>query len=621
MSTTPCYLQLIYGPDVEGDPLNYTTNAVIPLTGKYRLLSKIVYGDDENQVLYHEHSLTVESIIYNETHTGPVDNVEEEVQRLRTILSTPRHQLKLHPIGLGELGTINVDDMDVKGGPFPQDITVESVASNNAIMIRWAVMFRTKEGCEGSGVPSTLLQYNVEQDMNVDDDGNMEFTLNITYQSSEPITDPQALADISITLVRRVNKSFQGMTKKKRTSLSRDQRIMSIRIVYKEIDSDSAFLPYTSNIQVTDELESSLLGSNKFAGIGFYTWRRTIGGVIRLPSRIHKGYAWYVFLLILRERFKNLRVYGKIAAVLDATPPVSQPNIEADQETNWYLLLRLKITNPIYSREMRFECTYVVVTDLNSLEASTRIFQRVNADENEATTLSDQWEAWQTSRNTNLNGRFNYTVSGTPIVYDQCTGSYSDHQIGPNSLLGLEIEGEEPSGSAGEDSSEDARDPLGLGLSPKYTWIKYENDFEIEEDTNSIPVSYLEEPSPGYYTSTDGAYSNREVAGFIYNGKTTNSLQTNPPTVIARGHSTYFVRMKGHAMRVGYKIPLPFIVTVAGKTAKRVGGKVSHKQVAAGDIPTYLAKWDILYCIEGGDIYNEDIMNSIITTGTPGMYT
>ena len=619
MSTTPCYLQLIYGPDVDpAGALNYTTNAVIPLTGKYRLLSKIVYGDDEVQVLYHEHSLDVEAIIYNETHTGPVDDVEEEVQRLRAILSTPALQLKLHPIGLGELGIINKDDMDVKGGPFPQDITVESVASNNAIMIRWSVMFRTKPACSGSAL-STLLQYNVEQDMNVDDDGNMEFTLNITYQASDPITNPQTLSDISDVLIRRTSKSFQGMTKRKRTSLSRDQRIMSVRLVYKEIESDSAYFAYTSNVQITDELESSLLGSSIYAGKGFYTWRRTIGGSIRLPPRIHKSYAWYVFLIILRERFKDLRLFGKIAAVLDVTAPASQPNVNADKETNWYLPLRIKLTNPIYSREMKFECTYVVATDLNSLISATRIFQRVNTDENDATQLSTQWKTWQDAKNINLNGRFNYTISGTPIVYDQCTGGYSDHQIGSNSLLDLETEDDPSSSDGGE--TEDGRDPLGLGFGPKYTWVKYDNDFEIEEDTNSVPVSYLEQPSSGYYTSTNGANSNREIAGFIYNGKTSGASQTNPSVVIERGHSTYFVRMKGHAMRVGYKIPMPFIVTVAGLTAKRVGGKISHKQVAAGDFPTYLAKWDILYAIEGGDIYSSDIAAAIVSTGAPGHYT
>lgn len=612
MSTTPCYEQLIYGPDVDpAGALNYTTNAVIPLTGKYRLLSKVVYGDDEVQVLYHEHSLDVESIIYNETHTGPVDNVEEEVQRLRSILSTPRHQLKLHPIGLGEIGIINKDQMDVKGGPFPQDITVESIASNNAIMVRWSVMFRTQAEC--SSLLSTLLQYNVEQDMNVDDDGNMEFTVNITYQSSAPITNPQVYSDISNILIRRASKSFQGMTKKKRTSLSRDQRIMSVRVVYREIESDSAFVPYTSNIQVNDEIDSTL-------AMGFYKWNRNISGTIRLPPRIHKAYAWYVFLLILRERFRNLRLYGKVAAVLDNTRPGSQPVDSDVQETNWYFPIRMKLTNPIYSREMKFDFTYAVVTDLNSLQYSTGIFNRVNADESNTSQVSTQWKAWQDARNTNLNGRFNYTIGGTPIVYDQCTGGYSDHELGSNSLLGLEIESEGTSTSSPPEDEEDARDPLRLGIDPRYSWIRYDNDFEIEEDTNSLAISYLEEPSSTYYSNGDGIYSNREETGFNYNGTITNVSQTNPPRVIARGHSTYFVRMKGHAMRTNYKIPMPFVVTIAGRTVKRVGGKISHKQIGSGDYPVYLAKWDILYAVEGGDIYNEDIANSIVTTGSPANY-
>ena len=100
----------------------------------------------------------------------------------------------------------------------------------------------------------------------------------------------------------------------------------------------------------------------------------------------------------------------------------------------------------------------------------------------------------------------------------------------------------------------------------------------------------------------------------------TPSVQTNPPTSIARGHSTFYIRMRGHAMRYNYKIPFPYIDSVAGKTAKRVQGRISQKQVNASDEPIYLAKWDILYMIEGGDPYSLDLMSSIVTTGDPAYY-
>lgn len=638
---TPCYQQVIYGPDVienteTPDPLWTTRNVVIPLSSNHNLQTKFVYGDDEVQVLYQEHTLNVEAVIYKETFRGATDDMEAEVKRIRSILGTPGLQLKLYPVGLGAIDTIILTQPDAKGGPFPQDLSVQPIASNNAILIRWAVMFRTIN-CT-SPATANLLQYNVEQDMNVDDDGNMEFTCHITYQTKNPITDPNSIQSLSNLLVKRVDKSFQGMTKKKRTSLSRDQRILSVRLVYKEIESDNAFFPYTSNIQITDEIESELLGTNIYNGKGFSTWRRSIGGSIRLPARIHKMYAWVVFIKILRARFKKLYPFAKISDVLDVTKDAAQ-NDDAEDEF-YYLPLRIKITNPIYSRELRFDITYMITSDLQNLFNNTKIFARVNTqftgaeEESEPLPLSTQWLTWQQSRNTNLNGLFQYTLDGTPIVYNQCTGTITGtHQVGPNALLPQEYDtdwdGVEPSEEIDPESEAyDAAYPEHKydeeDVVASKSWVKYDNEFELIEDTNSIHVGFLEQPSSNYYSTPagQGALADRVKVGMTLHGKNSNASQTYPNIVIERGHSNQMVRMYGHAIRAKYKIPIPYIVTIGGKVAKRIGTpRVSQKQVSTGDIPIYLAKWDITYAIVGGDVYSNDILSTIVSTGAPGHYT
>jgi len=635
---TPCYEKVIYGVDVSD--LGSPQTAVLPFTSSHQLLSDVVYGDDEVQPLYTENTLTLETVLYNEV--SDVTDIEAECTRIAKILKTPSLQLKIYPVGLGQIATVNVSQPDAKGGPFPQSVVVEPIASNNAILVRWTVMFRTIECPNPLGV--NLLQYNVEQDMNVDDDGNMEFTTNITYQTVTPITDPQTHVNITNFLIRRVGKSFQGMTKKKRTSLSRDQRIMSIRIVFKEIESDNAYFPCTSNIEVTDSLESDLLGTSILSGIGFYSWKRDLSIRIRLPARVHKLYAHIVALKILRARFKKLYPFSKLAAIFDIDPPTAQenPTLLTDQ---YYYPLRIKITNPIYSREMSMDVTYVVVSDLDNLLNASKIYSRVNTgfvgaeEESEPTELSDQWEAWQNSRDHRLNGRFQYTLDGTPIVYNQCTGTHSSQQVGANRVLDLE---EDPDWDGYDDGdltsgvsctvdldNNQARDiaypelKYGDDLDVANSWVAYDNDFEIIEEVNNVNVSYLEQPSSDYYKSNVGGggdYSNRVWAGMTLHGKTANASQSFPNTVIDRGHSTFYVRMKGYAIRLGSKIPLPFVETVAGNPVKRHTAKASHKQIATGDIPVYLAKWDIVYVVEGGDIYSTDILNTIVSTGGPAHY-
>lgn len=632
---TPCYTNVIYGPSVTVLPVDTDANVVIPLTGKHNLSSNAVYGDDEAQHLYYENTLNLEAVIHLQTSTGTSDNIEFEVARIRSILNTKGLQLKINDVGLGAIPTINVAQPDVKGGPYPQNVTVEPIASNNAVFIRWSITFRTVE-CP-SPLSVNLLQYNVEQDFQIDDDGNLEFTVNLTYQTVTPITDPTVHGALTEILILRVGKSYQGFTKTVRTSLSRDQRIMSIRLVYKEIKSDNAFYPNISDIQIDDEMESNLLGSNAFTGIGFYSWRRSIGGTIRLPPRIHKGYAWLIFLKILKERFKGSVLSPKLSAVLDATPTSGQPVDAAAATHNFYIPLRIKFTNPLYERSMKFDVTYVMVTDLDHLINNSNIFARVNVNPTEvppvapevdptyvAATLSTQWHNWQLTRPHPLMGVFQYTLGGTPIVYNQCTGTASDHELGANTVLPLEVDPD----SLGEDTenARKATNPKGeiSNNKAKYSWINYDNNFEIIEDTNCVSVAFLEQPGdPNYYSSIEslGANSHRAYAGMSMHGKVTPSSQATPNITVDRGHSTNYIRMRGSALRVGYKIPIPFVSSIGGKTAKRMESRVSQKQVAKGDVPVYLAMWDITYVAVGGDVYADDILTTIKTSGAPASYT
>jgi len=482
---TPCYLYMIYGPSAEGVELSgggfgaadADDNAVIPLTGKYKLSEKIIYAADEVSPLYREFTLQFETVIYKETMTGSGTDVEFEVARLRTILDTPGYQLKLYPLGLGQFGIINVDDMDVKGGPFPQDILIQPFASNRAILMSGNIMFRLSYCNTLGGEFPALLQYNVEQDMNVDENGVMEFTVNILYQSATPITNPNALVAKTNILIRETGKSFQGMHKKKRTSMSRDQRILSIRIVYKEIESDSAYYPYTRNIELTDSIESTLLSSGKSITStgGFYKWKRDLTCTIRLPPRISKSWAYYVMRRIIVDRFRNLEMMDKKQALKDAANVTGQPEDAAEAKKNFYLPLRIKIDNTSYNRELRFSLTYLVVSSLDAVITATKILARVDASfndpgEEDPKDLSTQWSEWQQTRDNNLNGYFQYEINGTPITINQCNGTTSTHTFNSNILAPLEQE-DIPSSSTAEET-ETLRTPYGE-LTANNSWLEY----------------------------------------------------------------------------------------------------------------------------------------------------
>lgn len=631
---TPCQLTAVYGPTANDAVPNATTNAIIPLTGHYSLRSSVVYGDDEWQYLYTEYTFQFETVIYLETMTGPGSDVEEEVARLQTILQTPGLKLKIYPIGLGEFGTINHDQFDIKGGPYPQDISVVPYTGNRSIVISGTIMFRitgciTHGGSPGTAPTNKLLQYNIEQDFNVDEEGILEFTLNITYQQNTATTiQASNLGVLSSTLVRFVGKSFQGMKVKRRTSISRDGRTVSMRVVYKEHDSDSAFHVYTKNISVTDDLESSITGE-PMAGAGFKTWRRSFDISIRLPNRVHKAWAWYVAKRILIERFKNLKILNNatLKNLLGNDP--GQP-AKVDPNEPWYVPLKIKISNPIYSREVKFNFVYLISSTLKQVVANTKIFDRVEAyvdDENAVNpgTLSDQWYDWQVSQDdVRINGLFQYGSANLPATYNQCTNTTNAPEIGPT----LEHPTEYPDPDGEEEEDDDtARKPYDIPtreIAPENSWLAYKNKMEIIEESNFVISDYLQDPNASSPYNYYGAqpttqYSNDSEVSLI-NGYLTSPSQEQPSIIIPRGFSSFYVRMKGYALRYNHKINIPMITTVNGRTARRITVRSGQSTLSESDEPIFLAMWDALYFVQGGDPYSTDVNAGIKTTGNPTYY-
>jgi hypothetical protein len=646
---TPCYQNILYGPsvDVEYADLNHTLNVVLPTTGKPKLRMETIYADDGVQVAYYEYTLTVDTVIYSENQV--LNDMEAEVTRIREILGTPGLMLSMHPVGLGELPIVNSDEIDIKGGPFPQEVVVEPIASNKAIYVKWTVITRLSTCPDISGPPG-LIQFTSELDFDVDDEGDLTFNYRFTYQHASPITDVGFFNNYARILGVDLSKSYQGMQRKKRVSFSRDQRIAKVHITFTDIKSDNAYFPRTHNIDVTDELSSDLLSKNTLSGAGFYTWNRRISGTITLPQRVHKSWAWIVFLRILRSRFYRLYPTTKIAAILDATAPTNQEDEPEDKTTDFYLLHKIRITNPIYTRTMKFDVEYVVVTNLANLIDNTKIFSRVNTafedcpEVSEPLTLSEQWRLWDAAKDLtkNVDGVFAYNVSGAPVVFNQCTGDASEVSFISGRLLSNENDPDYPENDGASSFADPCEqgynldeapfpDRMGLHSTPsmqaaaKNSWLDYNNEFEILEKANNLQVSFLTNPGANYYktTQTQAATTNRGSTQMTLDGKTSDPASSVlvKSITIPRGVSRYQLRMKGYAMRAGYKIPIPSVVTVAGASVSKTGQpRIKHVQLVKGDAPVYLAMWDIIYNVDT-DIHSADVIASIVTSGVAGHYT
>jgi hypothetical protein len=618
-----CYKYVAYGPHADdANAVTYTDTAVIPTSGTHKIRIQPIYGDDGTQLMYYEHTLTIDAVIYEKTAISAyTSDIESEVARLREILLTKGNMLQLYPSGLGNYSTINgpgaADAQDLTGGPYPQEVSVEPVGSNNAIAIHWVVVFRIAH-CDSK--LTELVQFNSELDFDVDEDGDIAFNLRVTYQRKTPITSIATLDTLVNALKHNAGTSFPGMKRRKRTSLSRDQRTAHIHIQYKEIKSDSAFYPIVRNIEAVDEISSDLVASGPLSGRGFSSWNRKITATITLPKRVHKSYAWIVFLKLMKQRLTYLQQLAKVANVLDVTPAPGQAG-EASISKNSYLLTHISLTNPIYTRTMRFEAHYFIMCDLGNLLAKSKIFARVNTLFSDSPTdtvpvkLTDQWLAWDTANNDSLASALGL-VHSVPIVYSQCAGTYSTPSVAATKLGAMETDQDSPNDVYEEpQSTEDA----------KHTWLEYKNGFSVVEETNNVQVSYLQPtPSPTYYQAdpgTAGIYGARDANGFVINARYADASGTTLPSqTIRRGLSQFKVRMRGYAIRAKHKIPIPVVVSVGGQSAYRTGIiEYNQEQISQGEVPVYMATWDVVYNVDK-DIHSQDLFNSIQSNGASGHF-
>jgi hypothetical protein len=642
---TVCYNHIIYGPTVDSDPTN-AANVSIPYTGKPKVIIRPKYADDGVSVKYYEYELKVSATIYSAVTV--LADIEDEIKRIKKILSTPRLMLKMYPVGLGTspvvngvVGVLGTDRTpDMANGPLPGELSVTPAVTNQAIDIEWTVTTWISH-C-ATGFSNNLVQFVSELDIDVDEEGNISFLQRVVYESSIRVTDLTPFNAMMDSFGLVIGKSFQGMYQTKSTHQSMDGRTLTFESRYREIPSDSAFAPFTRNIEATDDLSSSLIPD------GFYKWHRRIAAKITLPARIHKAWAWVIFKKILAERLRNMEQVPKAKAE-DMLKPANQETAAAPAA--WYLCMKMKFTNSLYSRVMSFDFEYLLISTLEKLLSRTLIMSRVNSGfrlnpgtgvieaTSSPTSLSDQWVVWDSAFTTNVNGAADYEQD-VPVVYTQCllTSVQPTPQaprIRGTALLPLEndpdiaLPAPAPSttpgtASAGETAYQNTP-KTDTDIAAAYSWADYSNTFEIIQNNDNIQTSYIQPVVATLYQNTSPEVGPlRTTTGWQINNDTSSGADSgaDQPETVNRGIATYKVRMRGHAVRAGYRIPTPVLTSVGGKTVERTDqARIVQKQIAQSDTtPVYLAMWDITYNVNK-NICADDIGAQLKSSGHPGFYT
>ena len=190
-------------------------------------------------------------------------------------------------------------------------------------------------------------------------------------------------------------------------------------------------------------------------------------------------------------------------------------------------------------------------------------------------------------------------------------------------------------------------------VDPRVSWIQANEFYEILETNPTVPTESLGDTKAEKFTaktenanslyndleldptipvdsrtpSATAASENIELTtGAQFMGRTNPETDdTEEPNYVRKTYATkptrQYVKVRGYAMRLKYKIPCPTVVTIAGEPAIRVGtGRFFHKEVSAdADTPVYMAMWEQTYTVDK-NIQSDDILQSIESTGASILY-
>lgn len=707
--------KIVYGTQ----PKNFanTNNAVLDASyGTSKLYCKPIYGNDQVTPIYYEYTLSVETVIYEwETEDASLD-MEDEVERLKLILGKPGLKLMIYPVGLSNIPIVNgVDPGDLgndsqgneypdlgvspdpTGGPFPQVVSIAPFAGNRAIYVRWEVMFRIQHCIFGVYNTDEAYELSIESDFDVDDEGDVRYTLIGTYRHVGQTLDGQSTVTTPLLMDFRAwmlagltddglgafnfTNQWTGFNMRSKMSVSRDKRTATFTIVMDPIKSPHAYFSSAHQISATDVLGSDLQN-------GFFQWTRNLQVTVTLRASHAKYSAWLIFLRIIQQRMRYVTLINDVALVQDKDVVNAE---EANKKVaSKYLLLSVQLTDEIYTRTMKFNATFVIFSTLKKILRASNIFGKINnsydvvendrkglgsiiCDAHKPSSLKDQWARWSLA--STYQPRGNTRPSMVRGIFDVCGASFDapilihqrmftpDPQAYPNNSANPSTQYPLGTGETtartpypGQQADIDAgfnADPLQgvhkalicgsvtpadeITYFPEAAdnWVDYQTEIVLIEDTNNIPIRYLNGYDIAGYHSSDTLNTGKLYTKFAINNQvtptdhllpgdayTSGTPYTDRFHTISRGAPRFYILFTGYAVRVMDQIPIPSLIafnlvpniadSANYKPVVRVGKPMtSHRQVGSSPNPLYVAKWRIMYTIDE-DVRRENILARLL---------
>lgn len=558
--------------------------------------ARFIWDRSERTVKYVEYTFKIETVILPED--APVSNeaspVDANIENIRKKLSAPRKAFTFAGQGFATSFQVNTAAntmIDVNYGPKPRILSWEPIGSNKAARIVWELTTCVPE-CASNYDNGAPLEFNF----------NVHWSINHAGMTTRTISGILEVAANSLTSQITASADDQrnffnfpilpGFHREQEYDLSDDKRTLTFRIVDTETASDNPFLPGIVECEADHRATSNLLATKgPFEGKGFCSWDTTLAGVIKPAANVPRHYAWFVFLIIVKDRLD--RIAGGKVEKKDR----SDNTIVEDAR---YIVNHIEIREALYRREFRFTIRYLLIVKLPDLFEKSGLFQPLPGD----------WNLWRISMGKAFSNR-GYAGLGFKPSDDAIVNICDNQSVAYQ-------------GSVVAKTPDAYAQGLFVPSCPKkeHSWLVYKNFFEVVEQPNSVrhrkvvavPFTQLQSIAPESLATVI-------ASGNIQNGReSTGSPSDYTSNIIqVRGPATYTIRMWGYAVRMGHTITPPVLESIGGQKCTRIDrSKFADTVIENGPCPMFAMKWDQLYTVE--NIPGGDITKTAKTNGLPEYY-
>lgn len=557
-----------------------------------------------------EAHLTADAITVTGGNAGEASSTTDlALSDLRLALEQPGAPLIYTSKGFGNL-VVNVKGKpvwDAAYGPWPEVLAWEPVGNDQGCRIRWRCT--TLIPCEEYPSPKGIIEYCWEEEWDIDDDGyttrtiDGHLTIEATRQGGPLVRSIPDNADVYLDQV--VPDLPLGFRRRQNRKLSEDKR--SITFHFQDEEMPAPLPPGISNAEVRHRVKWHLPTGDK------NMMSASLSGTLTMPAGMPKAAVWDKIMLIVQSRFPlgGRPLPDNPLSMSIINEAIKKPN--AAPRNFMYFLSDVELEDDVFGRSVSFSVSARIIGPTmrpDFLLAASGLWTSI------AGTDFVQWKQ----------SMFSQIGAGKAMAPRGMAGLSFKNQ--DDAIVDLCAKNQPPrvlQGNLpprGQPTGRLANAPQGRQIDPRNTWIQYrlrlrliENDriarhMPLQQAVKVVPS----EPLDDYAVSTDYPSSPGlvppqpgELGGYITppgqsleqpQGQTPGATGGSPELIQRVSAPRYMIRLEGFAVRLGYPIDTPRLLTVAGIAVTQLRQNVTQEIVGnLGGMPLYAASWIIDYSL------------------------